>query len=240
MANFAVLFDGPSGEKASAEDGCSLGCSLGLGEEEVHFLQKFLDVIRANPEKAESLYGKFQIIVEEEEKDKDQDVSGANLMRVSQPSSLRRKRMAEKRMKMGKKKKQVSKQKKVETTKRDRHVNSKKRKIVKSKAKKINKKRKKRITNKNNNKLERKKKKTLKLISRMKKNKQKRKKTQGNVHKSNFLEKSEELENCTNLWAELTNVGFRLASTLKKQVMMDIEFKVIKVNYLAGKFHNEQ
>ena len=234
-----MLFDGPSGEKASAEDGCSLGCSLGLGEEELHFLQKFLDVIRANPEKAESLYGKFQIIVEEEEKDKDQDVSGANLMRVRQPSSMRRKREAKKRMKMGKKNKQVSKQKKVEKTK-DRHVNSKKRKIVKSKAKKINKKRKKRITNKNNNKLERKKKKTLKLISRMKKNKQKRKKTQGNVQKSKFLEKSEGLENCTNLWAEFSNVGFRLASTLKKQVMMDIEFKVIKVNYLAGKFHNKQ
>ena len=228
--NFAVLFDGPSGEQGSAQDGGSLD-SLGLGEEEIRLVKKILKIVRANPEKAEKM-------VEEEEKDR--DGSSGQLMRIRQPPLMRRKRAAEKRVKIGKKQKQVSKQKKVETTKRDRHVNSKKRKIVKSKAKKINKKRKKRITNKNNNKLERKKKKTLKLISRMKKNKQKRKKTQGNVHKSNFLGKSEELENCTSLWAELTNVGFRLASTLKKQVMMDIEFKVIKVNYLAGKFHNEQ
>lgn len=227
MTNFSVLFDGPSGEKASAEDGCTLGCSLGLGEEESHLLQKFLDIIRANPVKAESLYGKFQKIVEEEQRSKDQYRSGANLMRVRQPPSMRSKRAAEKRRKMGKKKKQISKQKKVEKAERDRQVNSKKGKTVKSKEKKVSEKRQKgkRITNKNNSKLKKKKKKKLKMISGMKYYKQKRIKAQRNEQKNRFLEKSEELQNCTSLWAELTNVGFRLASTLKKQVIMNIVLK---------------
>ena len=73
-----MLFDGPSGEHASPQDGGSLG-SLGLGEEEIHLVEMFLKTIRANPEKAESLYGKFEKMVEEEEED--QDGSGANLRR---------------------------------------------------------------------------------------------------------------------------------------------------------------
>ena len=209
-SNFAVLFDGPSGEKASAQDRESLD-SLGLGEEEI------LKMIRANPEKAEKM-------VEEEEKD--EDGSGAKLMRVRQPPSMRSKRAAEIKVKMGKKKKKKdSKQKKLEKTKKkDQNAKSKKRKSVKSKEKKINKKRKlgkkgKHITNKNNNKLERKTKKKIKLISRMKKINQKRKETHGNRQKTKFLGKSAELENCTSLWAELTNIGFGLASSLKKQVM---------------------
>ena len=67
-----------------------------------------------------------------------------------------------------------------------------------------------------------------------------RKQMQQNREKGKFLVKSEELENCTSLWAKLTDVGFRLASTLKKQVMMDIGFKIMKNYSLAGKFHNQQ
>merc|ERR1711890_15347 len=43
--------------------------------------------IRSNPEQAESLYGKFEKIVEEEEEEKDQDGSGAKLS--PQPPLLR-------------------------------------------------------------------------------------------------------------------------------------------------------
>ena len=149
-----MLFDGPSGEQASAQDGGSLD-SLGLGEEEIQLMEKFLKIIRANPEKAEKL-------VEEEEKVR--DGTSAQLMRIRQPPLMRRKRASEKKVKMGKKKKRVSKQKKVENTKKkdqngkSKNVKSKKRKSVKSKEKKINEKRKlgKKVTNKNNNKLKRK------------------------------------------------------------------------------------
>ena len=205
-------------------------------------IEKFLKIVRANPEKAETRYGKFEKMVEEEEKD--QDGSDAKLMRVrGEPPSMRSKRATEKRVKMAKKK--VSKQKKVEKTKRDRHVNSKKRKMVKSKEKKINKKRKlgkkgKLITDKNNNKLERKTQKKIKLISKMKKKKHRRKETQETRRKTKSMEKSEDLEKCTSLWADLTNIGLGLATTLRKQVIhIDL---VIKVNSLtlAGKFHKKQ
>ena len=74
-----MLFDGPSGEHASPQDGGSLG-SLG------HLMEKFLKTIRANPDKVESLYGKFF-------EEKDQDGSGANLSR--QPPLMRSQRTVE-------------------------------------------------------------------------------------------------------------------------------------------------
>ena len=113
---------------------------------------------------------------------------------------------------------------------------------VQTKKKKIHKngklgKKEKRIRNKNNKKLERKTKKKLKLISKMKQINQKIKGTQENRQKIKFLEKSEEVENCTSLWAELTNVGLGLASSLKKQVM---DTDLINSLALAGKFDNKQ
>ena len=78
-----MLFDGPSGEQASPQD----GGSLGLGEEEIHMM--------ANPEKAGSLNGKFENMVEEEEKD--QDGLGANLSR--QPPLMRSQRTVESKVK---------------------------------------------------------------------------------------------------------------------------------------------
>ena len=241
--NFAVLFDGPSGEQGSAQDGGLLD-SLGLGEKEIQLVEKFLKIVRANPEKAETRYGKFEKMVEEEEKVR--DGTSAQLMRIRQPPLMKRKRSTEKKVKMGKKKKRVSKQKKVDNTKK-KDQNGKKRKRVKSKDKKINEKRKlgkmgKHITNnKNNNKLERKTQKKIKLISKMKKKKQKKKGTKEKRQKTKCLEKSEDLDNkCTSLWAELTNIGLVLATNLRKQVMhIDL---VIKVNSLtlAGKFHKKQ
>ena len=90
-----MLFDGPpSGEHASPQDGGSLG-SLGLEEGEIHLIERFLKTVRANPEKAESLYGKFERMVEEEEKD--QDGLGASLSR--QPPLMRSKRTVENKVK---------------------------------------------------------------------------------------------------------------------------------------------
>ena len=44
--------------------------------------------------------------------------------------------------------------------------------------------------------------------------------------------------NCTSLWAKLTNVGLGMASVLQKQVTdIDLDIKVIS---LAGKFHIEE
>ena len=75
----------------------------------------------------------------------------------------------------------------------------------------------------------------------MKKKKQKRKRTQENRQKTKFLEKSEDLEKCTSLWAELTNIGLVLATNLRKQVMhIDLVKKKVNSLTLAGKFHKKQ
>ena len=184
-------------------------------------------------------------MVKEEEKD-DLDGLGVQVIRVNDPPSLRsdrgsifHKRAAE--MKMAKKKK-LSKPKKADKTKKkEKSVRSKKVDRVKSKLEKANKKRKrpkkgKHIADKRNKKnLERKKKKKVKLISRTNKLKQKRKQMHQNNQKSEFLVKSDKLENCTRLWSEFTNIGLGVATTLKKQVV-DIDL-VLKVDSLAGKFH---
>ena len=66
----------------------------------------------------------------------------------------------------------------------------------------------------------------------------KRKKTQKSKKQKTFLGKSEELENCTSLWAELTRAGLGIATTVKKQVM-DFHLN-IKVNSLAGSLYKKQ
>ena len=222
-----MLFDGLLGEKASSKDGFL--DSLVLREEAIHFIQKFLDIIRSKPEKTQSLYERFQKILKEEEKD-NQDGFGTNHMRASEPPLIKsnflrtlHKRGAEKKMKMAWKKR-VSKQKKIEETKNEhQNVKSKTEETAKSGVKEINKKRKpgkkgEHVANKENN-LKRKKKKKMKCISRMRKiRKQERKKVQDNRQKSESLVKNEKLENCTSLWAELTNVGLGVATTIKKQV----------------------
>lgn len=239
----AVLCDGPVGEKSSPQDGSVDSLAL----QEFHLLQKkFEDIIRANPEKASGLNEKFRTILKEEENEEDdqfpaiydQDGGDGTHMRVGEPVKILQKRAAHRQ-----KKKKVSKRKKVDRTKKkDHNGKSKKGKRVQTKKKKINKngklgKKEKRIRNKNNKKLERKTKKKLKLISKMKQINQKIKGTQENRQKIKFLEKSEEVENCTSLWAELTNVGLGLASSLKKQVM---DTDLINSLALAGKFDNKQ
>ena len=210
------------------KDGCPLG-SLGLGDEEVRLIEKFLNIIRANPEKAEKM-------VNEEE---------TNLITVTQLHSLRsgnvkrfQRREAENKMKMAKKNK-VSKRKK------DQNVKSKEGESVKSEQNRNKKTRKlgkkgKRIANKNNNKkLEREKKNKIKLTLKMKKKKHKRKETQRNRQKTKFLGKSE-VEKCMSLWVELTDIGLGVATSVRKQVI-DIDL-VIQFNYLplAGKYHYKE
>ena len=70
----------------------------------------------------------------------------------------------------------------------------------------------------------------------MKKIKQQRKVKQ--AQRTTYLEKMEELNNCTSLWARLTNVGLGAASALLKQVApINLDIKVIS---LVGKFHKKQ
>ena len=219
-----MLFYGLLGENASSKDS-SLD-SLVLREEEIYFIQKFLEIIRSKPEKTQSLYEKFQKILKEEEKD-NQDGFGTNHMRASEPPSIRsdslrtlHKRGAEKKMKMAWKKR-VSKRKKIDKTKNeDQNVKSKTEETAKFGVKEINKKRKpgkkgEHVANKENN-LKRKKKKKIKCMKKIRK--QERKKVQNNRQKSECLVKNEKIENCTSLWAELTNVGLGVATTIKKQV----------------------
>ena len=203
-------------------------------------MEKFLKLIRANPEKAEKM-------VDGEEKE-EKDGLGAILMRVrQQPPSMRSKRTAEKRVKMSKKKKQVSKQKKVEKTKKkDQHEKSKKGKSVKSKKKQAYNKRTlgtkgKRIVNKNI-KLERKTKKKIKSISPRKKVNQKRKeikrankrKCHGKELKGN--ENSRDIE-CIDKWANYTSLALGLAPTVIKQVG---KFSFSNHDAVSGQFHQFQ
>ena len=187
----------------------------------MHLVPKFLK----NPEKAEKM-------VEEEEREKD----------GGQPLSMRRERAAEKKVNMAQKKKnQISKKRELEETKK-KDKKSKKGKGIKSKKETYNRrtlgKKGKHSRSKNTNKMERKTKKKRKLTSRGKKMNEKKNKTQRNKEQKTILGKSEELENCTSLWAELTRAGLGIATTVKKQVM-DFDL-VIKVDSLAGSLYKKQ
>ena len=93
-----MLFDGPVGEEAWPEDGSVGPPLMALGEEEIDLLQKVQEIIRANPGKAESLFGKFHKILKEEGKEdlmcnhcppllNDQDGGDGNQMRLRLPPS---------------------------------------------------------------------------------------------------------------------------------------------------------
>ena len=73
----------------------------------------------------------------------------------------------------------------------------------------------------------------------MKKTKQQRKEKQENRERTGSLVKMEKQNNnCTSLWAKLTNVGLGMASVLQKQVTgIDLDIKVI---YFIGNFHKKQ
>ena len=237
-----VLFDRPVGEQAWPEDG-SIGPALMA---EMDLLQKVQEIIKANPEKAESLLEKFHEILKEENK---ADLicnncppvlihQNENQLRDSGSIKILQKRGVPLRRKVAKKK-QASKGKKVAKKKKDgENLKSRKAKKKKSGVERPNKTRK---LNKIEKQKEKKKKKTnkkTKKILKMKKTKQQRKVKEKTRQRTKYLEKMEELNNCTSLWAKLTNVGLGVASIIQKQVT-DIHFN-IKVISFAGKFHKKQ
>ena len=258
-----MLFDGAVGEEAWPDDGSVGPPLMTLGVEEIDLLQKVQEMIRANPGKAESLFEKFIEILKEENKEdlmcnhcppvlNDRDGWDGNQMRVSLPPSpdsgsvkTIQKRGAGLRRKVAKKK-QASKGKKV--AKRKDRGNMKSRKAEKkqtgvespNKTRKLSKKEKQKEKKMKTKKRKQKKKtnKKMKKILKMKKTKQQRKVNQGERQRTKYLEKMEELNTCTSLWAKLTNVGLGVASALQKQVTdIDLDIKVIS---LAGKYHIEE
>ena len=245
-----MLFDRPVG--ALPEDGSAGPPLVALGEvEEVNLLQKVQEIIKAKPGKAKSLFEKFLQILKEERKEEliCSHCGGweDNQIRVSlapSPGSdsaeTLHKRGAQLRRKVAKKRKKVAK-------KKDQQKNIKSRKAERKQTgvethNKLRKKDKQREKKKNINtrKASKKKKgkKNKKIKRKLKNPKEKRKIKQRNRERKKYLEKMEELNNCSNLWAELINIGFGAASTLKKQVMsIDL---VKEVNSLAGKFHRKR
>ena len=235
----AVLFDGPVGEQAWPEDGSVGHPLMELEVEEINLLQKVQEMIRANPGKAESLFERFWQILKEENKEDlmcfhcppmliDRDW---NQMRVSLPpfpdsGSVKtiHKRGAGLRRKVGKKKK-VSKGKKVAEKKGRGNMKSRKKQTgveKPNKNSKLGKKEKQKEDKKNRKtkKASQKKKinKKKKQILKMKKTNQQRKEKQETRQRTKYQEKMEELNNCTSLWAKLTNVGLGMAASLQKQV----------------------
>ena len=242
-----MLFDGPVGEEAWPEDGSVGPPLMALGEEEIDLLQKVQEIIRANPGKAESLFGKFQQILKEEGKEdlmcnhcppllNDQDGWDGNQMRLRLPPSPDNVKTLHKRAvslsrKITKKKK-VSKGKKVAEKKDRRNMKSRKverkqtvvenpnrpRKLGKKEKQKENKK--KTETKKTSQKKKKRKTKTkIKKLLKMKKTKQQRKEKQENRPRTGYMGKMEKQNNnCISLWAKLTNVGLGMASVLQKQV----------------------
>ena len=195
---------------------------------ESYLLQKLQEIIRANPEQAESLFETFREILKEEKMEdlicshcpllNHRDEWGdANQMRVSESHStdsikIIQKRGAELRRKVAKKE-QDSKRKivarKEKEKRQSRRENGKQPEMKKHR--KLGKK-----NMKTKKALQKRKKKKNKKILKMKKIKQKRK--QGERQKTRLLEKMKELNSCTSLWAEFTNVGLGAASALNKQV----------------------
>ena len=256
-----MLFDGPVGEEAWPDDGSVGPPLMALGVEEIDLLQKVQEIIRANPGKAESLFEKFMEILKEENKEdlmcnhcppvlNDRDGWDGNQMRLSLPPSpdsgsvkTIQKRGAGLRRKVAKKR-QASKGKKVAKKKVRGNMKSRKAEKKQTGVESPNKTRKLSIKEKQKQKKKKmktkktKQKKNTKKIFKMKKTKQQRKVNQGKRQRTKYLEKMEELNTCTSLWAKLTNVGLGVASALQKQVTnIDLD---IKVSSFVGKFHKKQ
>ena len=210
----AVLFDWPVGEQALPEDGL-LGSLMALGVEEIHLLEKVHQIIRASPGKAEGLFEKFRQILREEKKEElickhcpgfnHRDEWDATQMRSSllpPPSHDTGSVKTLRKRDIGLRRKvarKVLKGKKV--AKKKERQNMKPRKVERKQTG---------VENSN---------KPRKLG---KKEKQKQK-------KKNIKTKMEEVNcySCTELWAELINVGLGVATTLRKQVM-DIDLVIKK------------
>ena len=220
---------GPDGNNTVPGDE-SVDSLIGYKEKEFNFLLKrLLDLSRKNPEKVTKLFGDFleelgTILNEDKNEerlegnrspvvtnqDKEQMMRSEDTLVESGTVKTLRKRGVE----VGRK---IVKRKSFGKGRKD--DKNRKRKGGKSKDKKINKSRK--ISKKTKDQQKR-----TKHVSEMKKIKQKVKLIQ---------EKNEELDVCTNLWVELTNLGLGVATALQKQVM--VADLVKKLTSLPGKFH---
>ena len=233
---YTTVLLGPVGNKALPGPGDeSVDFVIGYKEEEFNVLLKRLrDLSRKNPQKVTKLFGDFleelgTILNEDKNEerlegnrspvvtnqDKEQMMRSENTLAGSGTVKTLRKRGVE----VGRK---IVKRKSFGKGRKD--DKNRKRKGGKSKDKKINKSRK--LSKKEKGTKDQQKR--TKHISAMKKINQKVKLIQ---------EKNEELDVCTNLWVELTNLGLGVATALQKQVM-DADL-VTKLTSLPGKFHKK-
>ena len=231
---YTTVLLGPVGNKALPGPGDeSVDFVIGYKEEEFNVLLKRLrDLSRKNPQKVTKLFGDFleelgTILNEDKneerlegnrspvvtKQDKEQMMRSEDTLVESGTVKTLRKRGVE----VGRK---IVKRKSFGKGRKD--DKNRKRKGGKSKDKKINKSRK--LSKKEKGTKDQQKR--TKHISAMKKINQKVKLIQ---------EKNEELDVCTNLWVELTNLGLGVATALQKQVM-DVDL-VTKLTSLPGKFH---
>ena len=222
---YTTVLLGPIGNKALPGPGDeSVDFVIGYKEEEFNVLLKRLrDLSRKNPQKVTKLFGDFLeelgTILNEDKNEERLEGNRSPVVTNQDKEQMMRsedtltwsgtvKTLRKRGVEVGRKivkRKSFGKGRKVEKTKQ--------RKGGKSKDKKINKSRKDQQ-------------KRTKHVSEMKTIKQKVKLIQ---------EKNEELDVCTNLWVELTNLGLGVATALQKQVM-DADL-VTKLTSFPGKFH---
>ena len=164
------------------------GSLMALGVEEIHLLEKVHQIIRASPGKAAGLFEKFRQILREEKKEE--------LICNQCPGFNHRDDLDTTQMRSS-------------LLPPPSHDTASVRRLQKEKKKNMK-------SKEASQKKKRKKNKKIKKIAKMKKIKQRRKVQQGNRRTKN-LEKLEELK-CVDMWAELTNVGLGVATTLMKQV----------------------
>ena len=212
---------GPDGNNTVPGDE-SVDSLIGYKEEEFNFLLKrLLDLSRKNPEKVTKLFGDFleelgTILNEDKNEERLEGNRSPVVTNQEKEQMMRSENTLSGTVKTLRKRsiefeRKIVKRKSFGKGRKD--DKNRKRKGGKSKDKKINKSRKDQQ-------------KRMKHVSEMKKIKQKVKLIQ---------EKNEELDVCTNLWVELTNLGLGVATALQKQVM-DVDL-VTKLTSLPGKFH---
>ena len=195
-------------------------------------IKHFQDMVNKNPEMVKSLNEKFLQILKETERER---WLGGNFPSLSnleeeqvdpdfKPGShgagrfkTFRKRDAELKMNVAKRQKfsrvsQVAKTRKKGNSVKARNHKKGKGKVRKSGKNKINDK---------NNKISKwrssKKKRKIRKTLTVQKMKQKKKQFQGKSPKERLLARNNDPNNCTALWAKLTNFGLRAASSIKKQ-----------------------
>ena len=230
----AVLFDGfVVGEEALQDDGLEHLSSL--EDQELYHLQKLNDIIRANPEKAFTVFDKLKEIEEHlKAQYPDAWTSNQKVKATGYPSSIKvkvkslRKRGVQSRLIKAEMKqaehngKKGLKKHNKQRTKLGRGKRPKKRKKSRKKRKNL------------------KKKKKTKKILRPNKTERRKGLLRGNQRRTKYLERSQKSGNCSTLWAELTNLGLGAAQTIRKQaIAIKINDKITDSKRRKGEDFNE-